>query len=180
MTPILEHHTSDTSPDTPSQSRVLKPQRVLACVLCQQRKVKCDRKLPCANCTKSQVQCVPASLAQRRRRRRFPEREILDRLLTYEHLLHRNNVIFEPFHKNLVGEKESLNAEVVDDLEDGHPETERLDSCPNIETKGHYEAKYTQFEEGFFIWLILSGIFGTPWAKEYDCIALNSNSAENV
>lgn len=40
--PALERSTPDMSPDTPSpSSQLLKPQRVLACVLCQQRKVKC-------------------------------------------------------------------------------------------------------------------------------------------
>lgn len=29
-----------------------KPQRILACVLCQHRKIKCDRTFPCANCLK--------------------------------------------------------------------------------------------------------------------------------
>ena len=80
------------------QQHVIKPQRVLACVLCQQRKVKCDRKFPCANCTKSGVQCVLASLAARQRRRRFPERELLDRLRHYEDLLRQNNIAFDPLH----------------------------------------------------------------------------------
>lgn len=38
-----------------------KPQRVLACVLCQQRKIKCDRKFPCVSCRKAGVQCVPVN-----------------------------------------------------------------------------------------------------------------------
>ncbi|KAK4154910.1 C6 zinc finger domain protein [Chaetomidium leptoderma] len=77
-----------------------KPQRVLACLLCQQRKVKCDRKFPCANCVRigAQVQCVPATLAPRQRRRRFPERELLARIRHYEALLHQHNVPFEPLH----------------------------------------------------------------------------------
>lgn len=82
----------------PPPSSSSKSQRVLACVLCQQRKVKCDRRFPCANCTKHNVQCVPATQA-RRRRRRFPERELLDRLQRYEDLLRQNHVRFEPLHK---------------------------------------------------------------------------------
>lgn len=83
-----------------ANSLLLKPQRVLACVLCQQRKVKCDRNFPCANCTKNQAQCVPATLARRRRRRRFPERDLLDRLHTYEDLLRQNNIAFAPFESD--------------------------------------------------------------------------------
>ncbi len=81
--------------------------RVLACLLCQQRKVKCDRRFPCANCTKHQIECVPATQA-RRRRRRFPEGELLGRLRKYEDLLRQNKVKFDPLHKDLVPrEKES-------------------------------------------------------------------------
>ncbi|KAH7066025.1 hypothetical protein FB567DRAFT_532512 [Paraphoma chrysanthemicola] len=80
---------SEESPrdgSTPSLLRMhyaAKPQRVLACILCQQRKVKCDRKFPCAVCTKAGVQCISAAIAPRQRRRRFPERELLDRLRDY-------------------------------------------------------------------------------------------------
>lgn len=80
-------------------SQLSKPQRVLACKLCQQRKLKCDRKFPCEKCTKSRAQCVPATLAPRhRRRRRFPERELLERLRRYEGLLRQHNINFEPLH----------------------------------------------------------------------------------
>ncbi len=76
-----------------------KPQRVLACLLCSQRKIKCDRVFPCANCARVGAQCVPAAaLARRPRRRRFPERELLERLRHYETLLSQNNVDFEPLH----------------------------------------------------------------------------------
>ncbi|KAI0018415.1 hypothetical protein F4780DRAFT_771780 [Xylariomycetidae sp. FL0641] len=77
-----------------------KPPRILSCLLCQQRKVKCDRKFPCANCTRAQAPCVPATSAPRRRRRMFPERELLDRIRHYEKLLKRNNVKFEPLRKD--------------------------------------------------------------------------------
>ena len=83
---------------TPEQ-RVAKPQRVLACVLCQQRKIKCERRFPCSNCVKSGSQCVPAALIPRQRRRRFPERELLERLRQYEDLLRQHNIRFEPLHK---------------------------------------------------------------------------------
>ncbi len=71
------------------------PQRVLACIMCQQRKVKCNRAFPCSNCLRLGVNCVPATLNPRRRRRRFPERELLDRLHKYEALLQKHNVHFQ-------------------------------------------------------------------------------------
>ena len=118
--------TVPSTPDAPSPSSPLsKPQRVLACVLCQQRKVKCDRKFPCKNCIKSQAQCVPA---RRRPRRRFPERALLERLRRYEDLLRQNKIPFEPLHKDSPMEKDSLTAESGYDSEDEHPETVGLDS----------------------------------------------------
>ncbi|ETN42291.1 uncharacterized protein HMPREF1541_04232 [Cyphellophora europaea CBS 101466] len=82
-----------------SESRSTRPQRVLACTLCQQRKVKCDRTFPCANCTKAGAHCVPAALVPRQRRPRFPERELLDRLGKYEGLLQKHGIKFEPLHQ---------------------------------------------------------------------------------
>jgi hypothetical protein len=106
--------TSLLTPD--STTTTPKPRRVLACVLCQQRKVKCERKFPCKSCIKARVQCVPATLAPRRRRRRFPERELLERLRKYEDLLHQNNIKFDPLHEQ-TGEKPSPSA-------DGHYDSE--------------------------------------------------------
>ena len=63
--------------------------------------IKCDRRFPCANCIKAGAQCVPAALVPRQRRRRFPERELLDRLRHYESLLREHNVSFEPLHGNI-------------------------------------------------------------------------------
>lgn len=93
--------TPDCSPQdnpTPAHLQHAPKPRVLACILCQQRKVKCDRNFPCAHCTKAGVQCISAALAPRQRRRRFPERELLDRLRHYETLLRQNNIPFEPLH----------------------------------------------------------------------------------
>ncbi|PGH26399.1 hypothetical protein AJ80_01897 [Polytolypa hystricis UAMH7299] len=73
-----------------------KPPRILACVLCQQRKVRCDRKNPCSNCIKAKVDCVTLPVAPRRRRRRPPEKDLLDRLKKYEDLLKQHGVQFEP------------------------------------------------------------------------------------
>ena len=75
--------------------RPTKAPRVLACVLCQQRKVKCNRQFPCSNCIKSRAQCVPATLLPRRPRRKLPERDLLDRLHKYEDLLRKHNIDFE-------------------------------------------------------------------------------------
>ncbi|KAK8044139.1 hypothetical protein PG993_004163 [Apiospora rasikravindrae] len=81
----------------PAAPAAVKSQRVLACVLCQQRKVKCDRKFPCSGCAKHNVQCIPATQT-RRRRRRFPERDLLARLRYYEELLSANKIKFDPLH----------------------------------------------------------------------------------
>ncbi len=137
--------------DTPSlSSEFFKPLRVLACVLCQQRKVKCDRTFPCANCIKSRAQCVPATLAQRRRKRRFPERALLERLRKYEDLLCQNKITFEPLHKDLAREKESPNAESGYGLDDEHPEVATPDlsvMSTTIKSEGGYEAKYALSKE---------------------------------
>lgn len=79
----------------PEQTATIKSRRVLACVLCQQRKIKCDRTSPCANCVRAGEQCEPAA---RQRRRRFAERDLLARLRHYESLLHQHNIKFDPLH----------------------------------------------------------------------------------
>ncbi|OQE14860.1 hypothetical protein PENFLA_c035G10435 [Penicillium flavigenum] len=84
------------TPVSPSeQTATAKARRVLACVLCQQRKIKCDRTFPCANCVRAGEQCKQAI---RQRRRRFPERELLVRLRHYESLLRKHNIKFDPLH----------------------------------------------------------------------------------
>lgn len=84
-------------PTTTATNSTPRTKRVLACVSCQQRKVKCDRQWPCANCLRSGVDCVYSN-STRPRRRRFPERELLDRLRHYEGLLRASNIAFEPLH----------------------------------------------------------------------------------
>ena len=132
-------------PDALSPSQLSKPHRVRACVLCQQRKVKCDRKYPCAHCVKSRMQCVPAAQVSRRRRRRFPERELLERLRRYEELLRHNNIKFEPLHKESAGENWSLDVEGGYDSDDEQPITAGPDcSSPSttVNSERIYEAKY--------------------------------------
>ncbi|KAL8996142.1 MAG: hypothetical protein Q9169_004289 [Polycauliona sp. 2 TL-2023] len=51
--------------------------------------------MPCANCVKARTQCVSAALAPRQRKRRFPERVLLDRLRGYEKLLRQNGISFD-------------------------------------------------------------------------------------
>lgn len=72
-----------------AQQQARRPEhRKHPCVLCQQRKVKCDRSEPCRNCTKAGVECVSAAtLPPRKRKRRFPEAELLARIRRYEHHL---------------------------------------------------------------------------------------------
>ena len=93
--PSVFSHSEATSPFSREAPR---PQRASACVLCQQRKVKCDRQSPCENCVRARAQCVPASMVPRQRRRRFPERELLERLRRYEGLLRQHKINFEPLH----------------------------------------------------------------------------------
>lgn len=101
---------ASTATDHTVQAAV-KQQRVLACVSCQQRKVKCDRHFPCAHCLRAGIPCVPASLVPRQRRRRFPERDLLQRLRHYEDLLHQNNVDFQPLHPTSPASATAVSAE---------------------------------------------------------------------
>ncbi|GIJ85151.1 hypothetical protein Asppvi_004007 [Aspergillus pseudoviridinutans] len=116
-----------------------RPTRVLACVLCQQRKVRCDRGFPCANCVRAQAQCVPAT--QVRRRRRFPERELLERLRRYEDLLRQNNIQFQPLHNSFVEKVSSTREDrSYDRTSDEKLERDsQEEGTPGSETK--YEAK---------------------------------------
>lgn len=118
-----------------------KHQRVLACVSCQQRKVKCDRHFPCAHCLRAGIPCVPASLVPRQRRRRFPERDLLQRLRHYEDLLRQNNVDFQPLHPTppasataISAEQPSLDADVAaaDTKSRGREASEMLDTRSDI------------------------------------------------
>ncbi|KAF3929729.1 hypothetical protein AA313_de0209501 [Arthrobotrys entomopaga] len=116
---------------TEREQRASKSQRVLACVLCQQRKVKCDRKFPCANCVRAQAHCVPATLTPRQRRRRFPEKELIDRVQHYEGLLRENNINFEPLHSGS-GSTAVLPVDHTSPSEDGGTSTD----TPSIEQQG--------------------------------------------
>ncbi|CZS94877.1 related to binuclear zinc cluster transcription factor that regulates the ratio between aurofusarin and rubrofusarin biosynthesis [Rhynchosporium agropyri] len=122
-----------------------KPQRVLACLLCQQRKVKCDRKHPCANCIKSRAQCLPATQVPRQRKRRFPERELLDRLRRYEDIMRRNNIEFDPLHKES-SDRNYLKEEGVEgsDSDDELPKTKCVDRPSPATTTGSEKVQHSK------------------------------------
>jgi hypothetical protein len=91
------------------------------------------------------VDCVPAIQVPHRRKRRVPEREMLDRLRRYEALLRQNGIEFEPLHPEcgLSGEKDSAGFEV------GESEDERsrametgLTPLTPVDPERFHEAKY--------------------------------------
>ncbi|KAI1132313.1 fungal-specific transcription factor domain-containing protein [Nemania abortiva] len=85
---------ANTPPDP--DSSIVKVTRGHSCVLCQQRKVRCDKKKPCSNCVKAGVDCrVVPPQPPRRRKKRVPERDLVDRLRKYEALLSQNGIEFE-------------------------------------------------------------------------------------
>ncbi|KAF1924989.1 uncharacterized protein M421DRAFT_266790 [Didymella exigua CBS 183.55] len=117
---------------TPSGTshRPPKPLRILACVLCQQRKVKCDRKFPCNHCLKAKVQCVPAQQMPRRRKRPT-EQELTQRLRQYEELLRKNNIAIN----NADGmDTEDLTAESWVEPESSTSQ-KHLDSVANVDAQ---------------------------------------------
>ncbi|RDL29801.1 Uncharacterized protein BP5553_10666 [Venustampulla echinocandica] len=60
------------------------------CILCQSRKIKCDRNAPCANCTRAHLECVFATTPPlQKRKKRFPEAELLARIRRYEDQLRK-------------------------------------------------------------------------------------------
>ncbi|TVY84831.1 Aurofusarin cluster transcription factor aurR2 [Lachnellula suecica] len=122
-------------------SQLPRPQRVLACLLCQQRKVKCDRKYPCFNCIKSRAQCVPATQLSRQRKRRFPERELLERLRKYEDLLRQNNIKFEPLHNEATSGKFSSKLERPYDSDEEPPKITRASPSSDANSDRVYDSK---------------------------------------
>ena len=106
---------------------------------------------------------MPATLGPRRRRRRFPERELLERLRRYEDMLRQNDIKFEPLHKNTTGEKESTNEERGYESDDDQREAGGADGwSPSTTVKSERvcEAKYVQ--ESISRWLIFLGTSSTP------------------
>ncbi len=83
---------------------------------------------------------MQATPAPRQRRRRFPERELLERLRQYEDLLRRNNVKFVPLRKDPSVDQESPEAGADYGSDDEPP----AGSSPSatVKTERVYEAKY--------------------------------------
>jgi hypothetical protein len=124
--------------------KVGKPQRVLACVLCQQRKVKCDRQTPCSNCVKAGgVQCVPAALAPRQRRRRFGHRQLTEQIHKYENLLKRHGIKFESLEQINATRSASSQADRYDEMADGESDqdTNHSSSSATFKSDKVYELK---------------------------------------
>ncbi|KAF1981794.1 putative C6 transcription factor [Aulographum hederae CBS 113979] len=107
-----------TQPSDPSGAST-KPHKILACIQCQKRKVKCDRKLPCANCVKAGSECITASRTPYRRRRRFPERVLLERVRHYEQLLEKEKIKYEPLHSPAAYASPVTNARGYDSSDGG-------------------------------------------------------------
>ncbi|VBB76999.1 Putative transcriptional regulatory protein [Podospora comata] len=102
-------------PITGSEPSVMKLTRGHSCVLCQQRKVRCDKQKPCANCLKAQVECrVVPPQPPRRRKKKPHERDLIERLRKYEHLMSQHGLSFEPIAQDL---RPSDNGDDVADLE---------------------------------------------------------------
>lgn len=74
----------------------MKVTRGHSCILCQQRKVRCDKSKPCSNCVKAGVECrVVPPQPPRRRKKRVPERDLVERLRQYEALLTQHGIEFD-------------------------------------------------------------------------------------
>ncbi|KUJ11564.1 uncharacterized protein LY89DRAFT_654212 [Mollisia scopiformis] len=108
------------------------PPRILACVLCQQRKVRCDRKSPCANCIKAQVECIPSTLQPRRRRRQFPESDLLERLRRYEDLLRQKGVEVEPLTHPRLGVNSAQSPHDAHDASDSEGDDEKVRKTSSV------------------------------------------------
>ncbi|KAK8001705.1 hypothetical protein PG991_013927 [Apiospora marii] len=117
---------------------VPKPSRVLACILCQQRKVRCDRIFPCANCVRQGAVCVPAGQIPRERRKRFPEKALLERLRYYEGLLRQNRIQFVPLHNQ---DAESDDAQC--NTSEGHLFVEHPESPTSASREAGKEPEHT-------------------------------------
>jgi hypothetical protein len=77
---------------------------------------------------------------QRQRRRRFPERELLERVREYEELLRRNQIQFEPLHSSATTRSDEASRDGVvgtapremGDKESGEMGTEQVKSVSPI------------------------------------------------
>jgi hypothetical protein len=91
---------------------------------------------------------VPATLTPReRRKRRFPERELLERLRKYEDLLRQNSIKFEPLHKDKIGKKEEESPNTPGGNESDEEQTEAVAASPatTVGSERVYEVKYVLY-----------------------------------
>ncbi|TVY18754.1 Transcription factor vrtR1 [Lachnellula arida] len=154
------------------------------CVLCQQRKVKCDRNDPCQNCTKARIECIPASaLPPRRRKKRFPEAELLARLRKYEEHLKAYGADIDAINREDGPVPSKLPPEIK------HSHDPHSCSRPGIETVKPLSRwdffKFTQLETNNFKFQdaeeLLQGssdddeIFDSPITKTYDAIGSDAS-----
>jgi hypothetical protein len=82
-------------------------------------------------------------MAPRQRRRRFPERELLERIRHYEGLLRQHNMKFEPLHTpTAITEHESPSEDGVgsESVDDAHSEVPREPTA--VKSKAVYEAEF--------------------------------------
>ncbi|KAK4246073.1 hypothetical protein C7999DRAFT_42465 [Corynascus novoguineensis] len=90
------------------------------------------------------ARCVPAALVPRQRRRRFPERELLERIRQYEALLRQHAIPFQPLHPET---SITVAAEGASSPSDGRtPETPRTlhSGAPELCQKRAVEARTTR------------------------------------
>lgn len=72
------------------------------CILCQSRKIKCDRTDPCSNCTRAHVECAFAPISPlHKRKKRFPEAELLARIRRYEEHLRKYGADIDAINRDI-------------------------------------------------------------------------------
>jgi hypothetical protein len=77
---------------------------------------------------------VPAT-QPRQRKRRFPERELLERLKKYETIMRQNNVKFDAMHNETNNTEKSSPTDYYSDHEQGDDESSRARSEETNEAK---------------------------------------------
>ena len=106
----------------------------------------------------------------RRRRRRFPERELLDQLAKYERLLRQNNIDFVPLHQTVEATRPSQEEDGFDSEEDqAQEETNEHSPATTIKSEKAAEPRYIFLGIHIILAdLTLLGIFGKQCVVGYD------------